>query len=88
MKLPPYIFAEADRPILSTNQMIKLFIIHIPFVIVIFFYYIRNFPKIFIRFRFPTITSIMVKIMKSQKVVIVLAGRYAGRKAVVIKVWT
>ena len=28
----------------------------------------------------------MVKIMKSQKVVIVLAGRYAGRKAVVIKV--
>ena len=28
----------------------------------------------------------MVKVMKSQKVVIVLAGRYAGRKAVVIKV--
>jgi hypothetical protein len=28
----------------------------------------------------------MVKIMKSQKVVIVLAGRYAGRKAVIIKV--
>lgn len=28
----------------------------------------------------------MVKIMKNQKVVIVLAGRYAGRKAVVIKV--
>ena len=28
----------------------------------------------------------MVKIMKPQKVVIVLAGRYAGRKAVVIKV--
>lgn len=28
----------------------------------------------------------MVKIMKSQKVVIVLAGRYAGRKALVIKV--
>ncbi|UJR33251.1 hypothetical protein I4U23_020706 [Adineta vaga] len=27
----------------------------------------------------------MVKIMKTQKVVIVLAGRYAGRKAVVIK---
>jgi len=28
----------------------------------------------------------MVKIMKGQKVVIVLAGRYAGRKAVIIKV--
>lgn len=28
----------------------------------------------------------MVKIMKSQKVVIILAGRYAGHKAVVIKV--
>lgn len=28
----------------------------------------------------------MVKIMKSQKVVIILAGRYAGRKAVVVKV--
>ncbi len=28
----------------------------------------------------------MVKIMKPQKVVIVLAGRYAGRKAVIIKV--
>ena len=27
----------------------------------------------------------MVKIMKSQKVVIVLAGRYAGRKAVIIR---
>ena len=31
-------------------------------------------------------SSTMVKIMKNQKVVIVLAGRYAGRKAVVIKV--
>jgi hypothetical protein len=29
---------------------------------------------------------IMVKIMKNQKVVIVLAGRYAGRKAVIVKV--
>jgi ribosomal protein L14E/L6E/L27E len=28
----------------------------------------------------------MVKIMKNQKVVIVLAGRYAGRKAVIVKV--
>jgi large subunit ribosomal protein L27e len=28
----------------------------------------------------------MVKIMKSQRVVIVLAGRYAGRKAVIVKV--
>ena len=33
------------------------------------------------------LVSTMVKIMKSQKVVIVLAGRFAGRKAVVIKVW-
>lgn len=28
----------------------------------------------------------MVKVMKNQRVVIVLAGRYAGRKAVVVKV--
>ncbi|CAF5109583.1 unnamed protein product [Rotaria sp. Silwood1] len=27
----------------------------------------------------------MVKVMKNQKVVIVLAGRYAGRKAVIVK---
>ncbi len=57
--------------------------LHLPFVVVFFYWKkIFNFDPL----DFLIVKPIMVKIMKSQKVVIVLAGRYAGRKAVIIKV--